>query len=168
MTLKTALLKAIDGLNDSGIDYTLAGGFALSAHVEPRTTVDIDLVVFGSLDRLEAVLTSVFSSVYRNLESMEYPLVTVHRFLVMEGEEEFIIDALVPNDDSFSDEAANHTQRVELFDRSVPVAGADLLYVLKRASDRERDHLDAEDLQRAADRKMDWNFIRRWIPDSPI
>lgn len=60
MTLKTALLKAIDGLNDSGIDYTLAGGFALSAHV------------------------------------------------------------------------------------------------------------DAEDLQRAADRKMDWNFIRRWIPDSPI
>ncbi|MFP4485299.1 MAG: nucleotidyl transferase AbiEii/AbiGii toxin family protein [Spirochaetaceae bacterium] len=165
MTIQNALLKAIDGLNNSGVDYALAGGFALSAHVEPRSTVDIDILIFGGLDSLEGALASVFASVYRNLESMEYPLVTVHRFLVMEGEEEFVIDALVPNEDSFADEAAGHTERVELFGRTLRICGPDLLYVLKRASDRPRDHLDAEDLQRAANARMDRSFVNRWTPD---
>jgi hypothetical protein len=44
-TLTEQLKSIIQFLNKQDIDYALAGGLAFSALVEPRATMDIDLIV---------------------------------------------------------------------------------------------------------------------------
>jgi predicted nucleotidyltransferase len=43
--LESALRDVVRDLNDLGRKFALLGGFAVSAHVEPRTTKDVDLAV---------------------------------------------------------------------------------------------------------------------------
>jgi len=44
-TLIDQLKKIVQFLNKQKIDYALAGGLAFSALVEPRATMDIDIII---------------------------------------------------------------------------------------------------------------------------
>lgn len=57
MTTQADLLAAIAGrLERAGIPYMLVGSLAGSFHGEPRTTVDIDIVIDPSTHRLRRTL----------------------------------------------------------------------------------------------------------------
>ena len=59
MTLRDALEKAHQVLQDGGVDHALVGGFALAAHGVARTTNDIDFLVGESQKEMaKNVLTS--------------------------------------------------------------------------------------------------------------
>ena len=96
-----AILKKIAVLCDGkGISIALAGGFAYSLYCGPRATVDLDFVVLTDkdLDDFEGMLKRDFPSVYRNIETIRYPLVTINRFLLIEEDEETVLDLLIVND----------------------------------------------------------------------
>jgi hypothetical protein len=104
MELNEALLRVIDACNEAEFQYGLAGGFAFALYCEPRATYDIDLMISGELSSIEAAVRTRFSSVYRNTESMSYPLVDVHRLLLIDAEQEFVLDILRPNSKESADE----------------------------------------------------------------
>ena len=104
MELNEALLRVIDACNEAEFQYGLAGGFAFALYCEPRATYDIDLMISGELSSIEAAVRTRFSSVYRNTESMSYPLVDVHRLLLIDAEQEFVLDILRPNSKELADE----------------------------------------------------------------
>ena len=104
MELNEALLRVIDACNEAELQYGLAGGFAFALYCEPRATYDIDLMISGELSSIEAAVRTRFSSVYRNTESMSYPLVDVHRLLLIDAEQEFVLDILRPNSKESADE----------------------------------------------------------------
>lgn len=167
MTLAEALERTLDACSSARV--ALAGGFALSVHAQPRATVDIDLMVFGAVDDVEAALRATFPSVYRNPQPLTYPLVTVHRFLLIDpnpgGEAtEQILDLLEPRNADFAGEAWQRVQRIRFRDRQVAVLSPEALYILKRASDRTQDKADAEALEAARTSGWDDDFIRRWLP----
>lgn len=56
------LLKVVKALNKKGVDYALAGGYAVALHGAVRATVDIDLVINISMDsfqKSESALNSI-------------------------------------------------------------------------------------------------------------
>lgn len=167
MQLSEALVRVIDACDGSGIEYALAGGFAYSIYCEPRSTVDIDIVLISDVASAEQTFRGWFSSVYRNLETMEYPLVRVHRLLLMEDDQEFILDLLEPVDADLLRAIQASTRSIEFRDRQVPVIAPEFLYLLKRSSSRQRDALDAEALQRTMGATMDYSVISQWLPDGP-
>ncbi len=50
------LRTIIDALTTAGVPYMVVGSFASTAHGEPRTTRDLDLVIAPSLAQLDGVV----------------------------------------------------------------------------------------------------------------
>jgi len=77
---------------------------------------------------------------------MSYPLVNVHRLLLIDAEQEFILDILRPNAKELAGEFGSRLQRVSFAGRDTPVVSPELLWLLKRSSTRAQDQLDADQL----------------------
>ena len=163
MRLDEALLRVAETCERNGIEYALAGGFAYAIYCTPRATVDIDIVAVGDPARLEAALISAFATVYRNTVPMEYPLVRVHRFLLIDTDEEIVLDALEPTRTSFGAEVAAHTRNVEFRKHTVRVVAPEHLYAMKRSSSRPQDQLDADELLASVGDSFDPSLVDRWI-----
>ena len=70
-TLTDQLKRIVQFLNKQKIDYALAGGLAFSALVEPRATMDIDLIVMvkeKQLNHFKDLLKQEFESIINNDE----------------------------------------------------------------------------------------------------
>jgi predicted nucleotidyltransferase len=153
----TALAKAA---RDRGETLLLAGGFAYGVHVEPRATVDIDLIIFGagSADSIEAAMRDVFDSVYVNQRTMDYSRVRVRRYLGITAAEETVVDALEPLDSGFSRHIAERAMPIDFKGVRLHVVSREDLYLLKSASEREQDRLDARRLSETP--AFDWDYVR--------
>lgn len=163
MRLDEALLRVAETCERHGIEYALAGGFAYAVYCTPRATVDIDIVAIGDPARLEAALISAFPTVYRNTVPMEYPLVRVHRFLLIDTDEEIVLDVLEPTRSSFGADVAAHTRTVDFHDRELRVVAPEHLYAMKRASSRRQDQLDADELFASVGETFDPKLVDRWV-----
>ena len=160
-----AILKKIAVLcYGKGIIIALAGGFAYSLYCGPRATVDLDFVVLTDKDlhAFEGMLKRNFPSVYRNLETIHYPLVTINRFLLMEGDEETVLDLLIVNDSDYGKSVFSRTRIIEYDDTKIPVVSPEDLIILKKKSSREQDRLDARRLVERLAGDLDEDYIDRW------
>lgn len=165
VTLNQTLLRVANALNQNDVTYALAGGFALGVYCEPRATIDIDIVVVGDLHIVEEVLRGAFSTVYRNLNTMTFPLVRVHRFLLIEGEQEQVLDLLEPIETEFAAEVRSRARRIDFMGTAVPLLAPELLFILKRRSSRTQDQLDADSLWLELSASFDPAFLNRWLPE---
>lgn len=159
------ILKAIVvGAEQASFRLALAGGFAYSMYCNPRATVDLDFVIFtdDDIDSVEQLLINRFASVYRNLEAFSFHLVTVYRFLAISGEEETIVDLLAINNEEYKRELFSRVREIELDEITVPVVSPEDLIVLKRYSNREQDKIDADNLEKQLEGRLDTRYIEKW------
>ena len=161
--LEETFLRVARALSKRKITWGLAGGFAFSLYCRPRATVDIDIVLIGELDTIEEALRGAFSSVYRNLETMRYPLVNVHRFLLVESEDETILDVLSPSDETFARFVEEGMRQIDFADTRIPVVAPEVLYALKKSSSRDRDKADVTELEACLGDSLDRAAVNRWL-----
>jgi len=161
--LEERFLRVAAALSDRRITWGLAGGFAFSLYCRPRATVDIDIVVIGDLAETERALRAAFPSVYRNLETMRYPLVDVHRFLLIEAEEETVLDLLRPSDPAFMAFTADGLRNIDFADTSIPVVAPEVLYALKKTSTRDRDKADVAELEATLGNSLNRDTVAAWV-----
>lgn len=162
--LEETLKKTVRVLTDADVKIALAGGFAYSLYCEPRATVDIDLVLLtgSSLEEIEARLRETFISVYRNLETIEFPLLSIDRFLIIEEDEETVLDILNIKNEEYAKAVAGRIRSIELEEIEVPVVSPEDLYLLKQGSGRERDRLDGARIEEQFGDRLDHDYINRW------
>lgn len=160
MDLITAVTALAEAVAERGKTLLLAGGFAYGVHAEPRATVDIDLIVVddAGADVIEAAMRDVFDSVYVNQETMTYRRVRVRRYLGIAGTEETIVDLLEPLDAELATHLSRRAVPVDFKGERLEVVSREDLYVLKSASERRQDRLDAERLCQAP--AFDWDYVR--------
>lgn len=163
--IEETFLRVARTLSKRKIAWGLAGGFAFSLYCRPRATVDIDVVLIGSLETLEDALREAFPSVYRNLETMRYPLVDVHRFLLIESEEETVLDVLSPSEESFAQFVLEGLRQIDFADTRIPVVAPEVLYALKQSSSRDRDKADVTDLEACLGDSLDRAAVNRWLEE---
>ena len=71
--LEAALRRAAEDLDRSGRSWALVGGFAVSAHAEPRFTRDVDIAVMVDGDRAaELLVRSLMTVGYVVFSSVEH------------------------------------------------------------------------------------------------
>ncbi|MFP4375029.1 MAG: nucleotidyl transferase AbiEii/AbiGii toxin family protein [Spirochaetaceae bacterium] len=159
MDLVTAVTALAKAARERGETLLLAGGFAYGVHVEPRATVDIDLIIggAGSADSIEAAMRAVFDSVYVNQRTMDYTRVRVRRYLGITAAEETVIDALEPVSSAFSRHIAERAMPIDFKGVRLEVVSREDLYLLKSASAREQDRLDAVRLSETP--VFDWDYV---------
>jgi predicted nucleotidyltransferase len=162
--LEETLKKTVRVLTDADVKIALAGGFAYSLYCEPRATVDIDLVLLtgSSLEEIEARLRETFISVYRNLETIEFPLLSIDRFLIIEEDEETVLDILNIKNEEYAKAVAGRIRSIELEEIEVPVVSPEDLYLLKQGSGREQDRLDGARIEEQFGDRLDHDYINRW------
>lgn len=161
--LEETFLQLAHALSNHRVTWGLAGGFAFSLYCRPRATVDIDVLLIGDLNSIEDAARGTFSSVYRNLETMKYPLIEVHRFLLIEMEEETVLDVLRPSDDAFAQFVAEGLRHIEFAGTQIPVVAPEVLYALKMSSARDRDKADAAELKACMGGSLDQEAVLRWL-----
>jgi len=156
-SLINSLKKLVRKLRRNDIDYVLVGGLAVSAVSEPRSTVDIDLLVGVCENEIGGFITMLEGwrlFVHVNREPLIFRNVKFIRG-VLNSSPEIIVDFLIADDD-FKKNALKRGEEIEMGDFEVEVAAPEDLIILKLLSMREHDILDIKSIishQKKLDRK---------------
>lgn len=131
----------------AGVRFAVLGGYAVGIHGRPRATKDLDLLLEGSPENLEAAA--------RALEIFGAPPDVVQHVRALGPEEvAFLgvppvrVDLLRTVDGVTTDEVLARAIELELDGLRVPVIALDDLITNKRASGRPQDLADAAALER--------------------
>lgn len=132
-------------LNDHAVDYLLVGGFAVAIHGYPRTTADIDVWIArdkANADRIVAALTEFGFDVPELTSSLFLEPGTIVRM----GSPPLRIELLTTLDGVEFGECVNRAITHMVDESSIPVIGLEDLKANKRASGRNKDLDDLDNL----------------------
>ena len=171
MTAQAALLSAIaDRLEAAGIPFMVVGSVAASFHGEPRTTVDIDMVIDPSRESLtrfvEALPREAF---YISAEAAQEALTRRTSFNVVEHATGWKVDLLIRKERPFSRSEFDRRFPAPLLGRSTPIATAEDVIVAKlewaKAGESERQLRDVAGILAASGETLDLDYVANWIAE---
>jgi hypothetical protein len=171
VTGQAHLLAAIaDHLDAAGIPFMVVGSFASSLYGQPRTTVDIDLVIDPSAVALRRFVESLSKDDY--YVSAEAALEAFERrstFNVIEHATGWKVDLMIRRERPFSRTEFDRRVHVDLFGRPTPVARAEDTIIAKlewaKAGDSERQLRDVARILTVTGESVDQVYLTRWIED---
>ena len=97
-TLIDQLKKIVQFLNKHRIDYALAGGLAFSALVEPRATMDIDILIMIEEQQLPGftdLLEDEIETINTHKEPMHFNLIKIRRVINFIDDREMLFDFIL-------------------------------------------------------------------------
>ena len=157
--VESALRRIVADLAQTGCDFALVGGLAVSAHVEPRFTRDADLVVSVSDDgAAERVLRDLVGRGYLLVATVEQDvakrLATARLASPVAPDQDLIVDLLFASSGVEREIAARSDSLEVLEGLFIPVAALGHLIALKLLSrddvQRPQDAADLHALHAAA------------------
>jgi hypothetical protein len=166
-----ALLRAVVELLDSiGIPYMVVGSFASTAHGEPRSTHDLDLVIDPSPAQLDQLLSKLdLDAYYVDAEVARDALARRAMFNVIEIATAWKIDLVIRRARPFSVQELSRRQVVSLLGVPVATATAEdtiiakLEWAKQGASDRQLE--DVAGILRVRGPELDEDYLERWISE---
>ena len=136
----------LSALSAEGVEYLLIGAYAMAVHGVPRATGDIDVWIRPTPENADRVL--------RALARFGAPLGTLHALDLTSEETVFQIgvapkriDLLTAIDGVSFDDAWQRRETRSVDGVTLPVIGRDELIRNKRATGRQRDRADADQLE---------------------
>jgi len=166
--LQQALAELAEDLGQLGARWALVGGLALAAHVEARTTRDLDVAVSVEGDReAEHLVRELRSKGYREHTLVEQEktgrLATVRFAAPGEGPEGLVVDLLFASC-GIEPEIVAEAETLEILPGlPLPVARVGHLLAMKLLAGRPRDMEDAGsllDLADASEIARAWEAVR--------
>jgi hypothetical protein len=162
-------LSAIaDRLEAAGIPYMVVGSVAGSFHGEPRTTVDIDIVIDPTPESLAQFVDSLpAADFYVAREAATEALARRSAFNVIEHATGWKVDLLVRKDRPFSRTELGRRIRAPLLGRLTPIATAEDVVIAKlewaQAGESDRQLPDVAGILAASGSTLDMEYLARWI-----
>jgi hypothetical protein len=135
-------------------DYSLVGGLALSAWIEPRTTRDIDVVVaVASKYTFRDLQSIVEGRLGKKVHRPQMSVMTDIRemFTFVEGDIE--VDIISAAGFDLALEAIQNAVSISVFDKTIKVATPEYLIALKLLPGQDQDIIDIKKLLHVADAK---------------
>lgn len=166
-----ALLSAIaDRLEAAGIPYMVVGSVAGSFHGEPRTTVDIDIVIDPSTESLARFVASLpAEDYYVAVEAADEAFARRTSFNVVEHATGWKVDLLLRKDRPFSASEFGRRYPAPLLGRPTPIATAEDMVIAKlewaRDGESERQLRDVAGILAASGETLDMEYVERWIAE---
>jgi predicted nucleotidyltransferase len=163
-TLTEQLKRIVEFLNKHRIDYALAGGLAFSALVEPRATMDIDLIVMineTQLNDFKALLKAEFESIMPHKEPMQFKLVKIWRVVNLIEELELIFDFILAESKFFKN-AIERAFEIEFFGTKLKIITLEDLILLKNCANRTQDIADLDKIYQTYNEEIDDEYLKAW------
>jgi hypothetical protein len=171
VTSQAALLSAIaDRLEAAGIPYMVVGSVAGSFHGEPRTTIDIDIVIDPTRESLARFVESLpTADFYVAADAAIEALARRTSFNVIEHATGWKVDLLIRKDRPFSRAEFERRVRAPLLGRPTPIATAEDVVIAKlewaKAGESERQLRDVAGIFAASGETLDMEYLAGWIAE---
>lgn len=167
MTYQAFFLDAIDDifriLSAQSDDFALIGGLAFSILVEPKATMDIDILIASEksdLQSLKELFESSFDHVFYSKIPVKSRALSIERLTVIRQDREIPIDFIRPP--GFFTENAMKRKKILIFkNTSIPIVTIEDLYILKQLSPRIHDQADCERIDEQFKDHLDFHYITR-------
>jgi hypothetical protein len=163
----TEVLGVLQGL---GIPYMLTGSLASSIHGEPRTTLDIDVVIdpsAGVVDRLVAELEQ--REYYVDPEAADEAVRNREQFNAIDRQGGWKVDLILRKDRPFSHAEFARRQPIQLADITADVTTAEDTIIAKlewaKRGPSERQLRDVAGILRARRNELDRDYLAGWVAD---
>lgn len=169
MTGVSRLLHAItERLEAADIAYMIVGSYASMVHGEPRTTMDLDIVIDPSRSALEQFLASIDpDGYYVDEDTARDALARRGMFNIIDSTSGWKADLVIRKDRSFSVVELERRTVQRIVDRDVPTASAEdtILAKLEWARDgsSHRQLGDVAGIVRMSGSALDREYLERWL-----
>lgn len=164
--LSDIFFSLVSSLKRNGINFSIAGAFAVSIYTQPRATSDIDLVTFTdqkSKERITALLHQNFHLIQTHPDPLTMRFFEIWRHVIKsESDIPFVIpiDFIAIPDDYLSI-VLSRSIFLPLDGLEIPFVSREDLIIMKLGSTRAKDMDDVERLMEDAE-QMDLEYIRAW------
>jgi hypothetical protein len=164
------LRTIVAALEAAGIPHMVVGSFASTAHGEPRTTRDLDLVIDPSLDQLNE-LVGAFDPEHFYVDPYVARDALRRRsmFNIIEISTGWKLDLMIRKARAFSIEEMQRRMITKILGMDVPTATAEDTIIAKLewaklgASDRQLE--DVAGILRVRGAELDLDYIERWVAE---
>jgi len=164
------LRKIITLLEASRIPHMVVGSFASTAHGEPRTTRDLDLVIDPGPDQLNELLAALDAEhYYVDPDVARDALRRRSMFNIIEIATAWKLDLVIRKARPFSVEEMQRRTTTKILGMDVPTATAEdtiiakLEWAKQAASDRQLE--DVAGILRVRGAELDFEYIERWVTE---
>ncbi|MGM0444349.1 MAG: nucleotidyltransferase [Fibrobacterota bacterium] len=133
-------------LLENNVEFLLVGAYALAVHGFPRATGDIDIFVKPEPDNAQFVLKTLneFGAPLNGVKASDFETPGI---ILQIGVAPRRIDIITEIDGLTFEEASEGKEIVEIEDLKIPVISKLNLIRNKRATGRDKDKIDAENLE---------------------
>lgn len=168
MSEEHPLARVVRELERAGIPHMLAGSFASTYHGDPRTTVDIDLVIDPDREALDRLLGQLDpEAIYASREAAEEAWRRRGQFNLVLLESGWKVDLILRKRRPFSEEEFSRRERAEIAGVEVCVATAEDTIIAKlewaAAGASERQLRDVLGVLQMRSGELDLGYIDRWV-----
>lgn len=163
-TLINHLKKIVKFLNKQKIDYALAGGLAFSALVEPRATMDIDIIIMikeEQLSDLTNLLEDEFESIIAHKEPTHFNLITIWRVINIIDDREMIFDFILA-ESKYHKNVIERAIEIDFYESKLKVITLEDLILLKNCAKRTQDIADLDKIYKVFDDEIDHDYLEFW------
>lgn len=164
------LQTIISALETAGIPHMVVGSFASTAHGEPRTTRDLDLVIDPSLDQLNELVGGLDPErFYVDPDVARDALRRRSMFNIIEIATGWKLDLVIRKARPFSIEEMQRRTITKILGMDVPTATAEDTIIAKLewaklgASDRQLE--DVAGILRVRGADLDLDYIEHWVTE---
>ncbi len=163
-SLVEAVVRLAGFVHAWGRPCALVGGAAIIARVQPRLTIDLDLVIVVPAGGSDAVLSLAreHGYDYDEQETREFIEGGLARLWGPPGTPDGVGVDLLFVDSPFLESVVVRATPVEIAGTSLPVASVEDLLLMKIEADRPHDLDDAIAIKDAFADQLDRDYVRRW------
>lgn len=164
-TLTTHLRNVITVLQQANIPYALAGGLAFSALVEPRATVDIDILILLQADSRQVLLGRLepyFDTLIPHPNPMAFHQLHIWRVVGLAEHREVILDFLLA-ESGFHQNVLQRAMQITFLGQPLKVVTLEDLMIFKQLSGRPQDHADLSMIETLLHDEIDRAYIECWM-----
>jgi hypothetical protein len=160
------VLRLIDILEATGVQYMLVGSYSSNYYGRPRSTKDADFVVIITPDQLNAVARALGGD-FQLDHQMSFETVTMTtRYIINHPATAFTIELFVLTGDAHDQERFRRRQHVDFEGRAAWLPTAEDVVVTKlrwsKGGKRSKDIDDIAQLLAVRGSKLDLAYIRPW------
>jgi predicted nucleotidyltransferase len=163
---ETSLRNLVNLLADHGIKYMVIGGLANAKWGNPRVTLDIDITIWVSDDRIGNLLYALKKD-YTILVDKPLDFISNTRVLPVQDNKGQRID-LIFGSLPFEENAIDRAIKVEIGTTTINFCTAEDLILLKIISDRDKDIEDVRGILKFQKETLDYDYLEPRITELTI
>ena len=168
MSLGDLLARLVPWLENAEVPYMLTGSVASSFHGEPRSTLDLDVVIDPTREQLLRFVRQFPSPDYYSDEQQALDALA-HRsqFNILDNVSDWKIDLIIAENSEYGRTAMSRRRRVEVSGTKVFVCSPEDVVIAKlrwaKIQTSDRQLRDAAGILRTQGDSLDLEYIEAWV-----